>query len=84
MSIRPLIICLALISPSLQADLQSHQLIGIFKLGFIVENIDAAFVHMEQSGADVFFPPVTASDGRTTFGIKDPEGNIIQFFSQKP
>ena len=62
---------------SLVPDLDSHQLFGIFKLGFVVDDLDAAFETLSAAGVDIFFPIVDAAGGRRTFGIRDPEGNII-------
>ena len=61
---------------------QSHQLYGIFKLGFVTDDIDATFAALSSSGVDVFFPIVEASDGQRTFGIRDMDGNIVQFFGE--
>lgn len=61
---------------------QSHQLYGIFKLGFVTDDIDATFAALSTSGVDVFFPIVEATDGQRTFGIRDMDGNIVQFFGE--
>lgn len=61
---------------------ESHEVIGIFKLGFTTEHIDDAFAWLSQDGVEVFFPVVTTPDGKRTFGVKDPDGNIVQFFEQ--
>ena len=66
----------------IQPGLESHQLFGIFKLGFTTDKLDDTFTFLEIKGAEIFFPIVEASDGNRTFGIKDLEGNIIQFFGQ--
>ena len=66
----------------LREGLESHQVFGLFKLGFTTANLDETFAYLEQKGAEVFFPIVEASDGKRTFGIKDPEGNILQFFGE--
>jgi catechol 2,3-dioxygenase-like lactoylglutathione lyase family enzyme len=66
----------------LRSGLQSHEVYGIFKLGFTTENLDASFEFLEERGVEVFFPIVNASDGNRTFGIRDMEGNIIQFFGR--
>lgn len=63
-------------------DVESHEIHGIFKLGFRVEDLEAAFAQVERRGLDLFFPIVRASDASRTFGIRDPEGNIIQFFGE--
>jgi predicted enzyme related to lactoylglutathione lyase len=63
----------------LKSGLESHHVHGIFKIGFTTADLDATFAAVEKAGAEVFFPIVDASDGKRTFGIKDVEGNIIQF-----
>lgn len=62
------------------AKVESHQRFGIFKLGFTTSDIDATFQFLSDAGVEIFFPIVVASGGKRTFGIKDPEGNIIQVF----
>lgn len=64
----------------LQPELESHQVFGIFKLGFSTLKLDDTFHALEKGGVTIFFPIVSASDDQRTFGIKDPDGNIIQFF----
>jgi predicted enzyme related to lactoylglutathione lyase len=70
----------AIAREEVRPELESHEVYGIFKLGFITTNIEKTFEFLEGKGVEIFFPIVTASDGSRTFGIKDPEGNIIQFF----
>ena len=65
---------------ALNQDLESHQVAGVFKLGFVVEDIEVAFADLQASGAPILFGIVTASDGRKTFGVTDPDGNIVQYF----
>lgn len=72
----------AMAREQVRPGLESHEIHGIFKLGFTIANIERAFEFLQGQGVEVFFPIVTASDGSRTFGIKDPEGNIIQFFGQ--
>ena len=64
------------------ASVEAHQRFGIFKLGFTTSDLDTTFQTLSDAGADIFFPIVDVSGGNRTFGIKDPEGNIIQFFGQ--
>lgn len=60
-------------------EAESHEVHGVFKLGLLVDDLDAAFAYAQEKQFDVFFGIVKADDGRT-FGIRDPEGNIVQFF----
>lgn len=66
----------------LRSGLESHEVYGIFKLGFTTVNLDSSFQFLEERGVEIFFPIVTASDGNRTFGARDMEGNIIQFFGK--
>jgi catechol 2,3-dioxygenase-like lactoylglutathione lyase family enzyme len=66
----------------LRQGLESHLLYGIFKIGFTTEDIDKTFKSLEEANVEVFFPIVRSSDGNRTFGIKDLEGNIIQFYGK--
>lgn len=66
----------------LRPGLESHEVYGIFKLGFTTANLDQAFAYLEERDVEVFFPIVAASDGSRTFGIRDLDGNIIQFFGK--
>lgn len=60
---------------------EAREVHGILKLGFIVGDVDALFAHAQARQLDVFFPLVDAKDvPMRTFGLKDPEGNIVQFF----
>lgn len=65
---------------SLKPSVESHEIYGYFKVGFSVKDLDALFKAMESREVTHFFGIVNASDGTRTFAIKDPEGNIIQFF----
>lgn len=66
----------------LRPGLESHDVYGLFKLGFTTASLDEAYEFLQREGVEVFFSIVTASDGNRTFGVKDPEGNIIQFFGR--
>ena len=66
----------------LRNGLESHLIHGIFKLGFVTTDIDETFARLDGEGVSIFFPVVTASDGQRTFGVLDPDGNIIQFFGE--
>jgi catechol 2,3-dioxygenase-like lactoylglutathione lyase family enzyme len=70
----------AIAREEVRPGLESHEVFGIFKLGFTTASLESTFAVLEGEGVEIFFPIVTASDGRRTFGIKDLEGNIIQFF----
>jgi len=67
---------------NLKAGLESHEIFGVFKLGFTTANLDATYKALDEAGVEMFFPIVEASDGNKTFGMKDSEGNIIQFLGE--
>jgi predicted enzyme related to lactoylglutathione lyase len=65
------------------AKTEVHEVHGIFKIGFEVTDIDALFNHAKERGLQIFFPIVQARDiPLRTFGLTDPEGNIIQIFGK--
>ena len=66
----------------IKSDIESHEIFGIFKIGFITTNIDQSFRALEESDVEIFFPIVDLPNGKRTFGVKDLEGNIIQFFGE--
>ena len=66
----------------LRPDIESHEIYGIFKIGFLTENIEQSFNILKDSGVEIFFPIVKLPNGKRTFGIKDLEGNTIQFFGK--
>lgn len=59
----------------------AHQIHGFFKSGFVVDDIDAAYTRL--MGLQVPFayelgkPP---NGPYRSFGVRDPEGNLVQFF----
>lgn len=56
---------------------------GILKIGFEVNDLD--WMHTLACGRnlDVFFAPVQPSGNPLrTFGLRDPDGNIVQFFGK--
>lgn len=66
----------------IKSDIESHEIFGIFKIGFITTNIDESFKALEESDVEIFFPIVDLPNGKRAFGVKDQEGNIIQFFGE--
>jgi len=64
---------------------------GFFKLGFMVNNIDSIFTKLKSDSVDVLtdlnnLPPteVDMDWPERFFLAADPDGNLIQFFSQEP
>jgi catechol 2,3-dioxygenase-like lactoylglutathione lyase family enzyme len=66
----------------LRPGLESHEVYGMFKLGFTTAKLDEWYAYVEARDVEIFFPIVTASDGNRTFGIRDLDGNIIQFLGK--
>ncbi|MBI3885741.1 MAG: VOC family protein [Opitutae bacterium] len=58
-----------------------HQLHGFFKGGFVVADLDAHFRALQARGVAFEFEIVRPPNGPyRTFGLRDPEGNLLQFF----
>ncbi len=56
---------------------------GILKIGFEVRDIDPLYALAQRRGLQVFFPLVRPEGSRRrTFGLVDPDGNIVQFFGE--
>ena len=54
---------------------------GILKIGLLVSDLDASWEMARTRSLNVFFPPVKPPDvPQRTFGLKDPDGNIVQLF----
>ncbi|OXM42875.1 VOC family protein [Amycolatopsis alba] len=51
-------------------------------LGFVTDNCDATFEHIEASGAEVMQEPIDRPDGVRDCAFFDPSGNVLRF-SQK-
>lgn len=72
----------AMAREAVRPGLESHEVYGIFKIGFTTTDLDQTYEILKNKGVEIFFPVVTAADGNRTFGIKDLDGNIIQFFGK--
>jgi len=56
---------------------------GIFKIGFTVRNLDDVFADLKQREVKVDFNITQLNDlGLRAFGIRDVDGNLIQFFGK--
>ena len=63
--------------------IESHQIHGFFKSGFIVKDIDAAHRRIKDRGVPLAYELGSAPDSPyRSFGIRDPEGNLLQFFGE--
>jgi catechol 2,3-dioxygenase-like lactoylglutathione lyase family enzyme len=66
--------------PGIKDPFEIH---GIFKLGFTVHNFDDVFADLTQRGVKVDFKITKLNDlGLRAFGIRDLDGNLIQFFGK--
>lgn len=56
---------------------------GLFKIGIVVENLDATLQQLRARGVTLVFGPFPAQGAqRANFGIRDNSGTIIQFFGR--
>ncbi|MBI3790771.1 MAG: VOC family protein [Gemmatimonadetes bacterium] len=54
---------------------------GLFKAGWVVENVDAVYAALAARGVAFWFPLMKPEGGPyRAFGLKDPEGNLLQLF----
>jgi len=66
--------------PGIKDPFEVH---GIFKIGFTVRNFDDVFADLKQRGVKVEFNITQLNDLRLrAFGIRDIDGNLIQFFGK--
>ncbi len=64
-------------------QLREGHMQGFFKAGFVVANLDSAYSRLRQRGARIDFGIVRPANGLyRTFGLRDPEGNLIQLFGR--
>ncbi|MDO4972050.1 MAG: VOC family protein [Bacteroidales bacterium] len=57
---------------------------GSMELAFDVDSyaeVDKAFIHAVECGAEAIFPPTTEPWGQRTCYVADPEGNLIEISS---
>ena len=56
---------------------------GILKIGFEVADLDKLFSTVKDRHLNVFFEPTKPENNPLrTFAVKDPDGNIVQFFGK--
>lgn len=57
---------------------------GIYKYGFVVEDLDALFTSFQSKELDLFGGIITDDElNARSFILLDPEGNFIQFFESR-
>lgn len=64
----------------LRGKSEGTQVQGHFKIGFVVNDIDACLRHLKELKIDVPRVWTDAASGKRNFLITDPDGNYIQFF----
>jgi catechol 2,3-dioxygenase-like lactoylglutathione lyase family enzyme len=55
---------------------------GSFKIGFVVEQVDSVYAHFQRQGREFAFQLSQLDGPYRAFGIRDPEGNLVQFFGR--
>ena len=61
----------------------AHEVHGIFKIGFHVRDLDAAYREMKTTGATIAYDLAFAREmGLRSFTVRDNEGNMVQFFGK--
>ncbi|MES1241508.1 MAG: VOC family protein [Acidobacteriota bacterium] len=61
----------------------AHQIQGFFKSGFVVKDIDAAYKRLKALGISFAYDLGQPPNGPyRSFGVRDPEGNLLQFFGR--
>jgi hypothetical protein len=66
--------------PGIKDPFEIH---GIFKTGFTVHNLDDVFNQLKQGGVKIDFNITQLNDlGLRAFGVRDVDGNLIQFFGR--
>jgi len=66
--------------PGIKDPFEVH---GIFKLGFTVRNFESVFADLKRKGVKIDFEITPLNDlGLRAFGIRDLDGNLIQFFGK--
>jgi catechol 2,3-dioxygenase-like lactoylglutathione lyase family enzyme len=67
-------------APTVTDAVQIH---GIFKLGLLVGDIDAVYTGLKKRQVAVAYDLMRAKDvPMRSFAVRDPEGNLVQFFGK--
>ena len=49
-----------------------------FEVGFVVDDVDAAYAALVEGGAHATAPPTTRSWGQRTAYVRDPDGHLVE------
>jgi catechol 2,3-dioxygenase-like lactoylglutathione lyase family enzyme len=52
------------------------------ELEFDVDNVDNEFIRLQQIGVDIVKPLTTQQWGNRSFYFRDPDGNLINFYTR--
>lgn len=55
-----------------------------FEIGFKVDDVDAAFAEVIESGAEIAVVPTTKFWGQRTAYVYDPDGHLVEFAQDLP
>ena len=58
--------------------------VGRYTLEVEVYDVDAEFERLQRLGCAVVKPPTTQSWGRRSVWVRDPDGNIVNFYANVP
>lgn len=62
---------------------EAHLIHGIFKAGLIVDDLDHLYAGLKQRGAVIAYDIMPAGNvPMRSFIVRDPEGNLVQFFGK--
>jgi catechol 2,3-dioxygenase-like lactoylglutathione lyase family enzyme len=53
-----------------------------FEIGFKVDDVDAAYAHLVQRGAEPVTAPADRTWGQRTAYVRDPDGNLLELVQQ--
>jgi len=54
---------------------------GSFTIDFLVSDVDAEFERLTTMGIPIVKPPISYPWGRRSTWFRDPDGNLVNFFS---
>lgn len=65
------------------ANKNAHLVHGIFKIGLIVDDLDALYRSLKEKGIEIAYELTAAKDiALRTFTVRDAESNLLQFFGK--
>ncbi len=58
--------------------------VGRYTLEIEIDDVDAEFDRLNKLGCIVLKPPTTQAWGRRSVWVRDPDGNIVNFYANVP